>query len=162
MDSYMDQYRTGPETLGGRYMRLFWHPVYRSEDLKAGWAKPIKIMSENFTLYRGEGGTAHVVAFQCAHRGLQLSVGWVEDDCIRCRYHGWKYDATGQCIEVPTEPESTAQTVRIRSYPTVEYLGFIFAYFGAGEPPPPPRFPDFEHGKVTWTESYTRPCNFFL
>lgn len=39
-------------------------------------------MSENFTLYRGEGGTAHVVAFQCAHRGLQLSVGWVEDDCI--------------------------------------------------------------------------------
>jgi nitrite reductase/ring-hydroxylating ferredoxin subunit len=82
MDSYMDQYRTGPETLGGRYMRLFWHPVYRSQDLKPGWAKPIKIMSENFTLYRGEGGKAHVVAFQCAHRGLQLSVGWVEDDCI--------------------------------------------------------------------------------
>jgi 5,5'-dehydrodivanillate O-demethylase oxygenase subunit len=74
-------------------------------------------MSENFTLYRGEGGTAHVVAFQCAHRGLQLSVGWVEDDCIRCRYHGWKYDATDQCIEVPTEPESTAKTVGIRSYP---------------------------------------------
>ena len=68
MDSYMDQYRTGPETLGGRYMRLFWHPIYRSEDLKPGWAKPIKIMSENFTLYRGEGGAAHVVAFQCAHR----------------------------------------------------------------------------------------------
>ena len=96
MDSYMDQYRTGPETVGGRYMRLFWHPVYRSEDLKPGWAKPIKIMSENFTLYRGESGAAHVIAFQCAHRGLQLSVGWVEDDCIRCRYHGWKYDATGQ------------------------------------------------------------------
>ena len=136
MDTYMDQYRTGPETLGGRYMRSFWHPVYRSEDLPAGWAKPIKIMSEDFTLYRGEGGAPHVIAFQCAHRGLQLSVGWVEDDCIRCRYHGWKYDATGQCIEVPTESESTAKTVRIRSYPTVEYLGFIFAYFGAGEPPP--------------------------
>jgi 5,5'-dehydrodivanillate O-demethylase oxygenase subunit len=161
MDSYMDQYRTGPETVGGRYMRLFWHPVYRSEDLKPGWAKPIKIMSENFTLYRGESGAAHVIAFQCAHRGLQLSVGWVEDDCIRCRYHGWKYDATGQCIEVPTETESMAKTVRIRSYPTVEYLGFIFAYFGDGEPPPPPHFPDFENGKVTWTESYTRPCNFF-
>ena len=59
MDSYMDQYRTGPETVGGRYMRLFWHPVYRSEDLKPGWANPIKIMSENFTLYRGESGAAH-------------------------------------------------------------------------------------------------------
>jgi phenylpropionate dioxygenase-like ring-hydroxylating dioxygenase large terminal subunit len=70
-------------------------------------------MSENFTLYRGEGGTAHVVAFQCAHRGLQLSVGWVEDDCIRCRYHGWKYDATGQCIEYEDEnPEIRAQYER--------------------------------------------------
>ncbi len=161
MEHYMDQYRTSPETLGGRYMRLFWHPVYRSEDLKAGWAKPLKIMSENFTLYRGESGLAHVVAFQCAHRGLQLSVGWVEEDCIRCRYHGWKYDSSGQCIEVPTESEATAKSVRIRSYPTVEYLGFIFAYFGPGETPPPPRFPDFENGKTTWTESYVRPCNFF-
>ena len=95
MDSYMEQYRTGPDTVGGRYMRRFWHPVYRSEDLMPGWAKPIKIMSDNFTLYRGESGTPHVVTFRCAHRGLQLSVGWVEGDCIRCRYHGWKYDSTG-------------------------------------------------------------------
>ena len=49
MDSDMD-HRTGPDTIGGRYMRLFWHPVYRSEDLHAGWAKPIMIMSENFTV----------------------------------------------------------------------------------------------------------------
>jgi len=77
MDSTMDQYRTAPDTLGGRYMRLFWHPVYRSEELKPGWAKPIKIMSESFTLYRGETGVPHIVAFRCAHRGLQLSVGWV-------------------------------------------------------------------------------------
>ncbi|HTF92096.1 MAG TPA: hypothetical protein VK632_03575, partial [Verrucomicrobiae bacterium] len=39
-DSYMDQYRAGPDSIGGCYMRLFWHPVYRSEDLKCGWAKP--------------------------------------------------------------------------------------------------------------------------
>jgi 5,5'-dehydrodivanillate O-demethylase len=71
-----------------------------------------------------------VVSFRCPHRGLQLSVGWVEDDSIRCRYHGWKYDSSGQCVEVPTEPESTAKTIRIRSYPAVEYLGFVFAFFG--------------------------------
>jgi 5,5'-dehydrodivanillate O-demethylase len=161
MDSYMDEYRTGPDTLGGRYMRLFWHPVYRSEELKPGWAKPIRIMGESFTLYRGESGIPRVVTFRCPHRGLQLSVGWVEGDSIRCRYHGWKYDSSGQCIEVPTEPESTAKTIRIRSYATYEYLGFIFAYFGQGKPPPPPRFPDYENGRVTWTESYVRPCNFF-
>ena len=96
---YMDCYRTGPETLGGHYMRLFWHPVLPRRRLEAGLGQADQIMSEDFTLYRGEGGRAQVVAFQCAHRGSQLSVGWVEDDCIRCRYHGWKYDATGQCIE---------------------------------------------------------------
>lgn len=88
MADYRELFRTAPGTPGGRYMRLFWHPVYSAEDLKPGWAKPIQIMSEKFTLYRGESGTPHVVAFRCAHRGLQLSLGWVEDDCIRCRYHG--------------------------------------------------------------------------
>lgn len=56
MTDYRELFRTGPDTPGGRYMRLFWHPVYRAEDLKPGWAKPIKIMSEQFTLYRGEAG----------------------------------------------------------------------------------------------------------
>jgi len=161
MDDIRDIYRTGPGTPGGEYMRRFWHPVYRSEELRPGWAKPIRIMSEDFTLYRGEGGTPHVVAFRCAHRGLQLSVGWVEGDCIRCRFHGWKYDDSGQCVEIPAEDSSTAKTVRIRSYPTEEYLGLIFAYLGEGEAPPLPRFEDFEKGGVSWTETYSRPCNFF-
>ena len=79
---YMDLFATGPGTLAGRYVRLFWHPVYRSEDLKAGWAKPMQIMSEDFTLYRGEGGKPHSVGFRCPHRGTQLSIGWVEEDSI--------------------------------------------------------------------------------
>jgi 5,5'-dehydrodivanillate O-demethylase oxygenase subunit len=70
MDHYMESYRTGPDTPGCRYMRLFWVPIFSSEDLKSGWAKPIQIMSEQFTLYRGESGTPHLVAFRCAHRGL--------------------------------------------------------------------------------------------
>lgn len=74
---------TGPGTLAGRYLRMFWQPVYRAEDLAPGRAMPIRIMSEDFTLYRGEGGIPHVVAFRCAHRGTQLSAGWVEEDCIR-------------------------------------------------------------------------------
>ncbi|HYT55716.1 MAG TPA: hypothetical protein VEQ38_13475 [Verrucomicrobiae bacterium] len=68
MDSYMDQYPTGPDTVGGRYMRSFWHPVYRSVDLLPGWAKPIMIMSESYTLYRGESGVPYVVTFRCARR----------------------------------------------------------------------------------------------
>jgi hypothetical protein len=56
-----DLYRTGPGTIAGRYMRMYWHPVYAAEQLKPGWAKPIRIMGEDFTLYRGESGTPHLV-----------------------------------------------------------------------------------------------------
>jgi 5,5'-dehydrodivanillate O-demethylase oxygenase subunit len=159
MVNFMDFYYTGPEALAGRYMRRFWHPVYRAEDLKPGWAKPIRMMSEDFTLYRGEEGEPHVVAFRCPHRLTQLSIGWIEGDCIRCRFHGWKFDSSGQCVEQPAEKESFAEKVRIRSFPTKEYLGLIFVYLGEGEPPALPRYPDFEKDGL-WVETYVRPCNF--
>ena len=111
-----DFVHTGPGTLAGRYLRMFWQPVYYAVDLPAGRAVPIRIMSEDFTLYRGEGGTPHVVAFRCAHRGTQLSTGWVEGDCIRCFYHGWKYDGAGQCVEQPAEDAGFASKVKIKGY----------------------------------------------
>src|SRR5262245_40260054 len=77
---YLDFAHTGPGTLAGRYLRRFWQPVYVAADLPPGHAKPIRIMSEDFTLYRGEDGTPHVLAFRCAHRGTQLSTGRVEGD----------------------------------------------------------------------------------
>lgn len=156
---YMDTYRTGPGTIAGKYMRRFWHPVHRAEDLKSGWAKPIRIMSEEFTLYRGENGKPHVVGFRCPHRGTQLSLGWVEEDSIRCRYHGWKFSSSGQCTEQPAEKEKFAEKVRIKSYPTQEYIGLIFAYFGDGEPPPLPRYPEWDK-EGRWVETYMRPCNY--
>jgi 5,5'-dehydrodivanillate O-demethylase len=142
-------------------MRMFWQPVYRSQDLPAGRAVPLRIMGEDFTLYRGEGGAAHVVAPRCAHRRTQLSVGWVEGDCIRCFYHGWKYDGSGQCVEQPAEEESFAAKIRIRSYPTQEYLGLVFAYLGEGEPPPIPRYLELEQDGVLEIETFVRACNYF-
>jgi 5,5'-dehydrodivanillate O-demethylase len=156
-----DCYHTGPDTLAGRYMRRFWHPLYVAADLQPGRAVPIRLLSEDFTLYRGQGGAPHVVAFRCAHRGTQLSTGWVEDDCIRCFYHGWKYDSTGQCVEQPAEDASFATKVRIRAYPTREYLGLIFAYLGEGEPPPLPRWSSLEQEGVLSVSSYFRGCNVF-
>ncbi len=158
----VDIIHTGPGTLAGRYLRTFWQPVYRAQDLPAGRAAPIRIMGENHTLYRGENGTPHVVAFKCAHRGTQLSLGWVEGDCIRCFYHGWKYEGSGQCVEQPGEEESFAKKIRIRSYPTQEYLGLIFAYFGEGQSPPLPLYPDFEvEGVIEVVPRQDWPCNFF-
>jgi 5,5'-dehydrodivanillate O-demethylase len=130
-------------------------------DLPVGRAKPIRVMSEDFTLYRGESGQPHAVAFRCAHRGTQLSTGWVEGDELRCFYHGWKYGPDGQCTEQPAEPEPFCNRIRIESYPTEEYLGLIFIYLGEDEPPPLPRYPDFEAEGVRSTSFYLRPCNYF-
>jgi 5,5'-dehydrodivanillate O-demethylase len=161
MKDDLEFWNTKPGTPAGRYMRLFWHPVFVAERLPAGRAVPIRIMNEDFTLYRGESGTAYIVDFRCAHRATQLSAGWVEGNCIRCRYHGWKYDNTGQCVEQPGEAPAFAGKARIRSYPTEEYLGLIFAYLGHGEPPSLPRLPESEtKDAVVWSYGHARPCNF--
>jgi 5,5'-dehydrodivanillate O-demethylase len=157
----VDFVHTGPGTLAGRYMRTFWQPIFVADELLPGWTKPIQVMSEEFTLYRGESGQVHLVGMRCAHRGTQLSTGWVEDDCIRCLYHGWKYDGTGRCIEQPGEASPFASTVTIPSYPTREYLGLIFAYLGEGAPPPFPRYPTMELDGVLEAGTYTRASNFF-
>ena len=157
----IDFVHTGPGTLAGRYLRMFWQPVYVSSELKTGHAVPIRIMGEDFTLYRGESGAAYVVDFRCAHRGTQLSVGWVEQDCLRCFYHGWKYDGTGQCVEQPAEGESFAQKIKIRSCPTEEYLGLIFAYLGAGDAPRFTRYAELEENGEIEVQSYIRYCNYF-
>ena len=153
---------TGPETLAGRFLRRFWQPVACSHELSAGQALPIRILSEDFTLYRGAGGTAHLVGNRCAHRGTQLSAGWVEEDCIRCFYHGWKYDGAGQCVEQPAEGESFASKVRIASYPVKEYIGLVFAYLGEGEAPSLPRYPRFEDPEISLdVAGLKRICNYF-
>jgi len=158
---YRDFAHTNPGTLAGRFMRMFWHPVYRSQDLAAGRLMPIKIMGEDFTLYRGEGGRAHLLAQRCAHRGTQLSVGTVEGDCVRCFYHGWKYDSSGQCVEQPAEEASFTEKIHIRSYPTEEYLGLVFGYFGEGTPPPLPRYPELDEEGLLENHTFVRACNFF-
>lgn len=152
----------GPGTPSGRYLRLFWQPVMRARDLPKGKAKPLEILGEKFTIYRGEGGDPHVVAFRCAHRGTPLSLGWVEGDDIRCRYHGWKYDCTGQCVEQPNEDRPFAGKIKMPSHPTREYAGLIFAYLGEGEPPPFPKYPDIERpGVIIADPVEVLPCTFW-
>ena len=151
----------GPGTPAGRYLRLFWHPVYRAGDLPRSRAKPIEILGEKFTLYRDDAGLPHLVAFRCAHRGSQLSLGWIEGDALRCRYHGWKFDAAGQCIEQPNEPKPFCQRVTIPTYPVKEYAGLIFAYLGDGEPPPFRNFVDLDRpGTIVVDPVEILPCSF--
>jgi 5,5'-dehydrodivanillate O-demethylase oxygenase subunit len=159
--SYKDLLTTGPGTLAGRYLRRFWQPVFLSRDLAKGAAKPIRFMSEAFTLYRGMSGQVYLIGARCAHRGAQLSAGWVEDECLRCMYHGWMYDGEGRCVDQPAELDGFKDKVRVPSFPAQEYLGLVFVFLGEGPPPPLPRFPWFDEEGVLECDTYLRSSNYF-
>lgn len=134
--------RIGPGTPMGEVMRRYWHPVGCSE-----WVtkKPqrTKVLGEELVLYRGESGQPAVMQLRCAHRSVALDYGRVEGDCIRCPYHGWLYDATGQCLEQPAEPAGSRykEKIRMTAYPTQEMGGLVFAYMG---PEPAPLLPLYD------------------
>ena len=129
--------QTGADTPMGRLLRRFWQPVATSASIGRGEARELRVMGEDLTLYRGETGTPWLVAGRCAHRKSALHTGWVEGDQIRCMYHGWRYDGSGLCNEIPAEPAPRSEPVRITAYPLHEYCGLVFAWMG---PLPAPAF----------------------
>lgn len=152
----------GPGTLAGRFIRHFWQPIYIASDLEPGRPVRVKALGEYFTLYRGNSGTPYLLEDRCPHRQTSLALGWVEGDCIRCFYHGWKYDGAGQCVEQPAEKANFAAKMQARAYPTEEYLGLIFAYLGEGAAPKLPRFPELETPEgVLIAQRHSVPCNYF-
>jgi 5,5'-dehydrodivanillate O-demethylase len=157
----VDLATTRKGTPGGQFMRQFWIAVHDADLLAPGRAKPIRIMGENYTIYRGQSGEAQVIDYRCPHRGAQMHLGWVEGGEIRCVYHGWKFNKAGQCTEQPAEQEGFHRKVKIGTFPTREHMGLIFAYFGEGEPPAFPPFPEPKgEGIVDVRRSVNVPCNY--
>ncbi len=137
--------QTGPGTPLGGLMRAYWQPAALVSEMSA--EKPVKavrMFSEDLVLFRKPDGWGLISRF-CAHRGVDLSYGRLEEGGLRCLYHGWLYDSAGRCVDQPAEPEHSrfADKIRIASYPCVEKNGIIFAYLGAGDPPPFPNFDCF-------------------
>ena len=103
-----------------------------------------------------------MIGFRCAHRRTQLSVGWVEGDCLRCFYHGWKYDGSGQCVEQPAELKSICGQNSNPELSRDGISGLIFAYMGEGDPPPLPRYPKLESPEISLdVVRLNRICNYF-
>ncbi len=134
--------RIGPGTPMGELLRRYWHPVGCSE-LLTHKPQRVKVLGEELVLYRTADGPPAVMELRCAHRNVALDYGRVEGDCIRCPYHGWLYDPTGQCVEQPAEPEGSTfkDRVKLRAYPTREFSGLIYAYLG---PQPAPLLPLYD------------------
>jgi 5,5'-dehydrodivanillate O-demethylase len=157
----VDLATTKPGTPGGRFMRRFWHAVMRSEDVPAGRALPLRVLNEDYAIYRTPDGRAQITAARCPHRGALMHLGWVENEGIRCVYHGWSYDCTGQCTEAPAEREGFARNVRIAAFPTAEAYGLIYGFFGDDEPPAFPPYPESRgEGLVDARPIERVPCNY--
>jgi 5,5'-dehydrodivanillate O-demethylase oxygenase subunit len=132
----------GPGTPMGELLRRYWHPVGLSE-LVTSKPQRMKALGEELMIYRGASGAPVLMQLRCAHRSLALDYGRVEGDSIRCPYHGWLYDRTGQCLEQPAEPEGSGfrDKVKLKSYPTQEAGGLVFGYLG---PQPAPLLPLYD------------------
>lgn len=138
--------RTGPGTPLGKLMRSYWQPAALvSEMPEERPVKPVRLMGEDLVLFRRPDGGWGLVSRFCAHRGVDLSYGRLEEGGLRCLYHGWLYGPDGRCLEQPAEPEHSrfADKIRIASYPCRERNGIVFAYLGAGDPPPFPAYDCF-------------------
>lgn len=142
--------RTGPGTPMGTLFRRYWLPALLASELPEPDGPPVrvKILSERLLAFRDSSGRLGLVDEFCAHRGASLWFGRNEEDGLRCPYHGWKYDVTGQCVELPSEPESSGfrKKMRLVSYPLVERGGVLWTYMGPPDRQPP--LPDHEWAVV--------------
>ena len=132
---------TGPGTPLGAVMRRYWVPVALSHELSEPDGPPIrvKVLGEPLVAFRDTEGRVGLVQEFCAHRRASLFLGRNEESGLRCVYHGWKYDVTGRCVDMPTEsPESTyKQRIKLTSYPTLELGDVVWAYMGPPDKRPP-------------------------
>src|SRR3954453_22391085 len=126
--------RTGPGTPMGELFRRFWLPVALTREVPDPDCPPVRlrILSEDLVAFRDTNGQVGLVAANCPHRGASLYFGRNEECGIRCVYHGWKFDATGQCVDMPSEPAESnfKNKIKATAYPCRERGGLVWAYLG--------------------------------
>jgi 5,5'-dehydrodivanillate O-demethylase len=151
-------------TPGGELLRRYWQPVAAAAELTDDTPiKKVKVLGEDLVVYRDKSGRYGLVAERCRHRLASLAFGRVDEEGIRCPYHGWKYDATGQCVEMPAEPKDSTlkNDVRTAAYPVQKLGGLLFAYMGPLPAPALPRWDvlAWEHGRRRVQRHSVLQCN---
>lgn len=130
--------------------------------------KSTQIMGQRIVLWRSPQGELVAMADQCLHRGAKLSQGWIEQDCLTCPYHGWRYSPEGQCVHIPANSVQATipKRAHLKTYPVQEQYGLIWLYWGDVPPEegiPIPPFPEYAtpgwravYGESTWPAHFTR------
>jgi phthalate 4,5-dioxygenase len=141
---------TGPGTVMGQMFRSYWIPALLASELAEPDCPPVRValLSEKLVAFRDTQGQLGLIEEFCAHRRVSLWFGRNEENGIRCPYHGWKFDVTGQCVEIPSEPPGSTHCQRIRmiNYPLVERGGILWTYMGPPDRQPP--LPEWEFAMV--------------
>jgi phthalate 4,5-dioxygenase len=150
--------QTGPGEPAGDLFRHYWLPALLAEELPEDDCPPVrvKILSERLIAFRDSDGRYGLIDEFCAHRGVSLWFGRVEECGLRCAYHGWKYDVTGQCVDVPSDPregDNFSRKVKLTGYPLVKVGDILWTYMG--DPERRPELPEFEFAHVAPEQTYT-------
>jgi phthalate 4,5-dioxygenase oxygenase subunit len=135
----------GPGTPMGTVFRRYWLPVLLAAEVAERDGPPVhvRLLGEDLLAFRDSDGRVALVDAFCPHRRAPLFFGRNEECGLRCVYHGWKFDADGACVDMPSEPpDSLFKTkVSLTAYPTWEGADMVWAYLGPpSELPPPPAY----------------------
>ena len=134
-----DLTRVGPGTVMGEFMRQYWIPALRGDELAAG-GDPVRLMllGEKLIAFRDHKGRVGVMDHRCPHRCASLFLARNEPDGIRCIYHGWQFDVTGRCVDMPSvsPAHDFKDKVHAKAYPTAERAGVVWVYMGPRRPAP--------------------------
>jgi len=152
--------RVGPGTPMGRLMREYWIPALQTEDLDGPDSEPkrVRLLCEDLVAFRDSHGKVGLVAENCPHRGASLFFGRNEEAGLRCVYHGWKFDTTGACVDMPNEPPESnfKHKVKVTTYPCQERGGIVWAYMGPNDVDA--QLPDLEWARVPDSHIYLSKC----
>ena len=142
--------RVGPGTPMGELFRRFWLPAMLPDELPRPDCPPVRLrlLGEDLVAFRDTHNQVGMLNAHCPHRGASLFFGRNEENGLRCVYHGWKYDVTGACVDMPSEPAESnfKHKIRIAAYPTREYGGVIWVYMGPHDRVP--ELPELEWARV--------------
>ncbi len=136
-NTFMTQ--VGPDTPMGKLFRQFWLPLSLPEQLPQPDGDPVRLrlLGEDMIAFRDTNGQVGVLDAYCPHRRAPLFFGRNEECGLRCVYHGWKFDAAGTCVDMPSEPPESnfKDKVGVKAYPVREFGDTIWVFMGEGEPP---------------------------
>ncbi len=157
--------QTDNGTAMGAMFRSYWIPALLASELPEDDCPPVrvKLLGERLIAFRDSKGRYGLMDEFCAHRGVSLWFGRNEEGGLRCPYHGWKYDHTGQCIEVPSEPEESGfcGKIKLKGYPLIKVGDVLWTHMGDKETRPPE--PQWEFATVpaeqTFTSKRWQECN---